>query len=234
MFFMKKILLICMVLISMSAISQEILFSQDVKSDTVIPTKGPNLKNFVHPYFAFSFPFFTNEDVKFIKPWSSSIVDFGYRYKRKLSKNLAVGLDLSVNWASYKIKQEDGKFIPDSTKNDKEKLQVNSLSPAVYARINVGKRGNFIGNYLDLGGFFSWNWKTMHKTTNTDTDDQKVQVHVSNLQYMEKISYGVLARIGTNRYAFTARYRMSDLFTESFNKPELPRLSVGFEIGLLK
>jgi hypothetical protein len=49
---------------------------------------------------------------------------------------------------------------------------------------------------------------------------------------MENFAYGFLARAGTNRYVITAKYRMSDIFKSSYAIPELPRLTVGVEVGL--
>ncbi len=231
---MKKILSILLIVLAGSAFSQEIVFSEDVASDTVRPTRGPNLKKFMHPYIAIGFPFHTDEALDYTKAGASSVFDYGVRFKRKLNNTFAVGMDISMNWAAYKIKQKDGKSVPDSIRHDQEKFQVNSLTPAVYARINVGRRGNYIGNYLDLGAYGSWNFRRAHKTTDKNSQDELVKVMTTRLDYMEPLSYGVLARIGVNRYVLTARYRLSDLFTESSKLPELPRLSAGIEFGLFK
>jgi len=233
---MKKIATgtLFMICICAYAYPQKIVFSQDVKSDTVRPTKGPNLKNYTHLYVGLGFPIFTNEDLNFIKPGSSMIVNYGFRYKRRLNNTFALGFDFSVNWAAYKIKQGSDKSIPDSTKHDKEKFQVNSLTPAFFARINVGRRGNKIGNYLDLGGYGSWNWKKAYKTSDKLDNNEIARITLARLSYMESLSYGLLARIGVNRYVISARYRLSNLFKDSAGYAELPRLSVGLEIGLFK
>lgn len=97
---MKKLLILSLTLLSFAGISQEIVLSRDVKSDTVRPTKGPNLKNYFHPYYSYSIPFFVNQDEKFTIPGFSSVIDFGFRYKRKLNPVFAVGLDIYFNWAS--------------------------------------------------------------------------------------------------------------------------------------
>jgi hypothetical protein len=230
---MKKFLTLLLICYCANAFSQKIVFSQDVKSDTVRPTKGPNLKNYTHSYLGIGFPVFTNEKLNYIKPGVSMIVDFGFRYKRRLNNTFAIGADLSVNWAAYKIKEGADKSVPDSTENDKEKFKINSLSPALYARINIGRRGNSIGNYIDLGGYGSWNWKKGYKTTNKNEDDEMVNVYLTRLTYIEPISYGLLARVAVSRYALTARYRLSNIFKDD-KYPELPRLSVGVEVGLLK
>jgi len=218
----------------LSVTSQEIIFSQDVKSDTVRPERGPNLKRFRHPFFSFSFPITLGEEADFIKQGSSSMVDAGLRMKHKINNTFSAGLDIGLNWASYKIRQNDDKTVTDTIINDKEKIQINSLTPAIYLRMNAGKRGNFIGNFLDLGLYGSWNWKRAHITVNSNDDGEKIKVITTGLTYIEPISYGALARIGMNRYVITARYRLSDLFKSSVTYPELPGFSIGFEFGLFK
>jgi hypothetical protein len=44
----------------------------------------------------------------------------------------------------------------------------------------------------------------------------------------------LLARIGIGRWAFTGSYRLSDIFKTPYQMPELPRLTVGVEVGLFR
>ena len=57
---------------------------------------------------------------------------------------------------------------------------------------------------------------------------------ITHLKYYEPFNYGVLARFGINRYVIYANYRLSDLFKSSYNYAELPRLTLGVQIGLHK
>lgn len=231
---MKRKLTIFFLMCSLGAFSQEILLEQNVKADTVRATRGPNLRHFIHGYVGLGFPVYTNEEMNYTKFGLSSSVDLGVRYKRRLSQTFALGLDFGVNLVAFKIKQDAGKFIPDNTINDKEKFQVNTLTGSGYVRINVGRRGNYIGNYLDLGAFGGYNFIKKHKTTNQNLEGEKVRVLTSKLNYMEDFTYGALARLGTGRYALTASYRLSDIFSSSCSFAELPRLIIGLEIGLFK
>lgn len=231
---MKKAFLILLFAISINAYSQEVLLEQNVKADTIRPTKGPNLKNFVHGYIGIGFPVATELAAKYTIPVSSLSSYYGVRYKRKFTNTLAIGLDLGLNLTAYKLKQNQGKEIPDTVMNMKEKFQINSTRGSAFVRLNVGRRGNYIGNFLDLGGYGDWNMVKKHKTTNENDLGERVKVITSRLKYVQNFSYGFLARIGSNRYALTASYRLSDLFKSSHSMPELPKLIVGFEIGLFK
>ena len=231
---MKNILTIILILLSFGAFSQDILLQQNVKADSVRPTYGPNLKNFLHGYIGIGFPFSTSKESGYTKPMASTNINFGIRYKRRFTNYLATGIDLGINSASYKIKQNDSKTVPDNTINDKEKIQVNAVASSAWLRINVGRRGNYIGNFLDLGAYGDWNFQKKHKTTNTNSDNEKVRVTTSKLKYVEDFSYGVFTRVGFGRYALTGSYRLSDIFKSSYDMPELPRLIVGVEVGLFR
>ncbi|UOQ70718.1 hypothetical protein [Hymenobacter cellulosilyticus] len=55
------------------------------------------------------------------------------------------------------------------------------------------------------------------------------------LDYLRRWTYGTGLRLGSSRYALTARYRLSDVFTASRQAqyPELPRWVIGLELGWL-
>jgi len=231
---MKQVFIIILLSLSFEVFSQDILLQQNVKADSVIPAWGPNLKHFIQGYVGLGFPVYTNEDVAYTKFGTSMAVCPGLRYKHKISQNFAVGLDMGICLAAYKIKQEEGKFVPDTIINDKEKFQFNSLAGSAYMRINMGRRGNYLGNYLDLGAYGGWNYIKKHKTTNESPEGEKVKILTTRLNYVENFSYGLLTRIGINRFALTASYRLSNIFKSSYNLPELPRLQIGMELGLFR
>ncbi len=231
---MKKILSVMLVMLSSAAFSQQILLEQNVNADTVRPAKGPNLTHYIHGYAGVGFPLVTNGIGSYSKPGASSAFDIGMRYKRKLTNHFAFGLDLAAYFTAYKLKQEQGKTVPDTILNIREKIQVNTAAASAYFRINAGRRGNYIGNYLDLGAYGGWNMVKKHKTTNENADGEKVKVLTGKLKYVENFSYGLMARLGVSRYALTGRYRLSDIFTASSQMPELPRLVVGLEVGLFR
>lgn len=231
---MKRIFAIFLILLSFRAFTQEILLQQNVQADTIRPSRGPNLKNYFHGYIGIGFPLYTNEDVTYTKTGTSTQFDFGLRYKRRFTNYFAMGADFGINTTAYKIKQQAGKTVPDTIINKKEKFQLSTVTSSLFARINVGRRGNYVGNYLDLGAYGSWNIAKKHKTTNKNAEGEKVKVLTSRLKYFEDYSYGLFARIGISRYAFTAHYRLSDIFIPSYAMPELPKLIVGVEVGLFK
>jgi hypothetical protein len=231
---MKIIFAFLLIVISTEVLAQDILLQQNVKADSVRPSYGPNLENYFYGYIGIGFPVYTNEVINYTKFGSSAAFDFGLRYKRKITNYLAVGADAGISPGAYKLKQNEGKSVPDTIINDREKFQITSFLSSAYMRINVGRRGNFIGNYFDLGMYGSWNAIKKHKTYNDNAEGEKVKSVTSGLKYIDNFSYGVLTRFGESRYALTASYRLSDIFVSSFAMPELPRLIVGIEMGLFR
>jgi hypothetical protein len=59
-------------------------------------------------------------------------------------------------------------------------------------------------------------------------------VHERGLEYLRRWPAGVGVRLGSNRYAAVARYRLTDTFTGQASRayPELPRGVIGLELGL--
>lgn len=231
---MRKIATLIFVVFSMVSFSQEVLLSEDVKSDTIRPTKGPNLKNYTHLFVGIGFPFVTNESVSYTIPGLSCSYDFGIRYKRKLASFLAIGTELEGTFTKFRVKQGSDKTFPDTIDYKKEEFQVNSVAASVFVRINIGRRGNHIGNYLDMGAYGAWNAQKKHRISDKNEEGEKIKTVISRLNSIEPLSYGLLARAGISRYAITARYRLSDIFKPAYAMPELPRLIVGLEMGLFK
>ena len=240
---MKKLFttLLSIIFLSTYVAGQDVLLEEDVKADTIKKTVGPNLKHFTHLYLDLGFIAGKSEtegaDINYGKSYTFSV---GYRYKRKISNFYAIGFDINYYLMSYNLKQENSKILPNDSLHNKEKLIFNNLGLELYNRFNFGKRGNYIGTFIDIGAYGNWAYKVKHYTKdeldNADINNAKInEVTNTGLVYPEELNYGVKARIGINRFVLSATYRLSDLFKEKYSYyPELPRLSVGLQIGLHK
>jgi len=214
--------------------SQDVLFNETVNSDSVIETKGPNLKHYKHAYLGFGFAAMQSENKSSnIELGQSSNFIFGYRNKLKISNFYAIGYDVSYNLSWYRLSQTKDKLTPDAFQSDKERLTFHNLELSVYNRFNFGKRGNIIGKFIDIGAYADWTFLCSHFFKN-EIAGNVYKTKITHLKYYEPFNYGVLARFGINRYVVYANYRLSDLFKSSYNYAELPRLTVGVQIGLHK
>ncbi len=235
---MKKLFLLFLTIVFTTVLfSQTVLLEEDVAADTIPETFGPNLKKYRHLYLEYGFlaDRAENDSMKMIYGHSHNLV-FGLRYKYKISNFLALGWDIHISSWSYRIKQNDNKILPNDIKHDKERLTVSNLGVEFYTRLNFGKRGNHMGNFVDFAAFGNLTAGGEHYTYDKlDTVDinnaNKVEVRNRGLNYLEPYNYGVKLRFGLNRYIFTATYRVSDIIKNN-TYPELPRLFIGFQIGL--
>ncbi len=232
---MKKYLFFSFfVLFSIAGYSQTVLLHEEV-NDTVLGKHGQNLRNFSHFYIGLGFlagkPDSTGSDILYGK--SKNFI-LGYRYKFRICNFFAIGYDLDFNSYSYSLKQWAKKITPDSILHNKEKLTYNNLGISGYMRFNYGKRGNRIGNFIDLGGYGDWTFSAINFVKDKRSNGNIFKTSISHLNYYNPINYGALARIGFNRYVIYGYYRLSDIFKPSYKYPELPRLAVGLQIGLHK
>lgn len=224
--------LLLLILLPISLFSQEILIDEMVE-DTILDNQGPNRQNFSHNYLSFSFPI-TNTENNLMKivPIASYQFEFGMKYKRKLNSYLAFGGDFFYNRTRYKIEQDSSKVFPDTLQFDKQKLALNNLGADVFLRLNLGKRGNIVGKYLDLGFYGEWIYKGKFLSKNKQDKLINTEEYI-NPSYLNRLNYGAKIEIGFNQFAFVGKYRMSDLFTQT-NQPLMPKFMLGLQIGVFK
>jgi hypothetical protein len=218
-------------------------FSQDEDDST--SNFGVNSRHYVHGYINTGFMLSPSEgeggDIIYGK--SHSITP-GIRYKLKLNNVFAVGASLNYTYNIWHIKQTDQKVIPNDVLYDKQKLLNHNIGADAFLRFNIGKRGNTIGNFIDIGAYGEWAYRSSHKYyVNVDMtgDPRAFDYYVTiqkHLSFINKLNYGLTARLGYGRIIVFGRYRMTDMFTQNFkdaiSSTELPRLIIGIELGLHK
>ena len=215
--------------------AQQVLVQANVADDTVKTAFGPNRRWFGHGYVALGLvagPAETGAAVRYGLP--SAEVRVGGRLKLRLSQSLALCGDLAYSYLRYELAQEAGKLVPASTLHQRESLALHQLSSEVALRLNVGRRGNAVGSYLDLLAGGSWAAGTRHSTDDVPTlGISSVETTERGLPYLRRFSGSAGARLGFDRYALVARYRLTPAFASGYAAwPELPRWVIGFEVGV--
>ena len=234
----KAIALITITILALNVFAQQVIMEQKVTKDTVPSDFGPNLKNFSHFYTAFGIIAGAPEGYgATIRYGNSSDFNMGFRYKRKLSNFYSMGFDLGYGLTSFKLKQDLTKIFPNAKLHHKEKIHFNHLRLTLYNRFNFGKRGNYIGNFLDIAAYGDWEFSAKHiyfdKHPLLNNDNASAaKVINTGLAYTNPFNYGVQTRIGFNRYVLYGSYRLSELFKDQFSYPELPRLVIGLQISM--
>ncbi len=232
----KKSLLICSisvicVLFSNIAKSQTVLLDVDQSKDTIDNKYGPN-KNF---YMQFTMGYFFVEGPSEIgapvKSWSSAGNILSFRFKHKLGSVMALGWALNYHRSSFSLKQEAGKYFPDSTLHKSESYSFNGAGTEFYIRFNFDPgRGNYIGKYIDFGISGDAIFLAPHKAEDKISNGNIVDVRTTHLDYVNPFDYYGLIRLGKGNLLLSASYRFSNLFKPSFSYPEFPRWMVGLEL----
>ncbi len=236
---MKKILLIIALITTTSFLfSQNMILDEKPDSLYKIPKWGKNRAHYIHLFWSFGMvvgaPDGNSYDLKY---GNSNTWKFGVRYKRKICSSFAIGFDASIATTQFRFAQYGNNVFPDSLMHDKEYISLSTIEVDYYNRINFGKRGDQVGYYIDLGGFLTSNFASSHlfvdKLSTPYLGSEKIEVKLHNLNYFDDYQWGLKTRIGFNRYAFWASYRMSNYFnSKAPSGIELPRTMVGLELGL--
>jgi hypothetical protein len=230
----KLLLFVLILILHQSLIGQRVVISENVSSDTDVPVFGANRKHFGHIFSGFHHIAGAPESNTDKLKACSWVFELGYRYKRRFSQTLSAGAELGIKRMSYSIKHWEMLHTPEASETDKHKLVFIQTGLGLYQRFNYNKRrGNYVGNYIDVGVYGDWNFNTRQVYQFRNEADEKVLTRKSNLNYISPFEYGVLMRLGFNRIAAKATYRLSGHFKETSAPAEMPRLTFGVEFGMI-
>lgn len=228
----KNLLFAALILSVLCAGAQTVVIAEDLNSKDEDTDFGMNRKHFTHSFIGLQFtagpPEMAGAKIVYGR---SRTLEYGYRYKRKLTETFSFGSEIMARRHGYHVKQTDDKLVPDNVIRDREKLVFLDAGLGVYKRINFGQRGNYIGRFIDAGAWACWIFHGRHVYF-YEEEGVSVRVRRSGIKYHTPFDYGVIARVGFNNVIVKGTYRMSDLFRESAYIPELPRYAIGLEIGL--
>jgi len=218
-----------------AAHAQQVLVQANVADDTVKTAFGPNRRYFGHLYLGYGLvagPAGSGAGLR--HGLHSTELRGGGRLKVRLSQALALNLDAGYAYLRYDLAQNDQKTVPTPAQHRRENLGLHQLYSEISLRLNAGRRGNSVGSYLDLLAGGTWVAATSHTTEDDPAPGiGSVETTERDLPYLRRWSGGVGARLGFDRYALAARYRLSPSFSPGFAAaPELPRWLLGVEIGL--
>ena len=218
-----------------AAHAQQVLVQANVADDTIKTTFGPNRRYFAHGYLGYGLvagPAGSGAALRY--GLRSSELRAGGRFKVRFTQAVAVTLDLGYAYLRYDLAQNDQKTVPTAAPHHRESLGLHQLYSELGLRLNVGRRGNAVGSYLDLLAGGGWVAGTSHSTE----DDPgpgigSVETTERGLPYLRRWTGGVGARLGFDRYALVGHCRLSPAFGAEYAAwSELPRWVLGVEVGV--
>lgn len=231
---------ICFVLISVlitfSALGQDEgpdPYGRDLESLT-LNKRGPNSDKYSHLFIGYGFVTGFDLDSSEIIYGKSGAFTLGYLFKWRIARHLEGGFDVAYHRTAYHLKQDSSKTVPTPKLHKKEKIVFNSLQASPFVRIKLLNRFRSNGTFIDLGGFTGWQYSVKHETVenNLTQGAGKTKTVNTDIQYKRDYVYGLLARVGFNRFIFYGRYRMSNIFTDKSGFDDLPEYEVGIKIGI--
>ena len=227
-------------LMSTSLWGQKILMDKDV-SKAYKNIEGPNTKSFKQLVIGTGMIVGGSPELE-INNLRSGYFSAGFRQKFKVLSFYSAGYEIGYNALRFNIKQTEDKMIPNNILHDKEKLRFHDFYLMLFNRLNFGKRGNVIGRFIDFGGYVDYVFSSSHYTkdrieesafsSEPDVYADVTVVKHSKLDYVRPFGYGVFARAGINWFAVKVTYRVSELFREKYDWPELPRVYIGIELTI--
>lgn len=219
-------------LLLLSAPAQNVILEKDPAIDSLVPSRGPNRKNYVHPYMSFGFTTDPGEAGARSRQGTFGHFQFGVRYKRRLSQTFAVGYEFAYDVNDLSQKQEAGKVAPDTFQYKRERLIFYNGLFSPYLRINFSRRGNQLGKYVDLAAYGAYTFAHVLFQKSDLPDGRVIRSRTTGLTYFQRWNYGATVRIGINKFVLYGHYRLSDLFYSNWNFPEPSRLQVGIQFVL--
>ncbi len=229
---MKCRLVLFFILISSALSAQNVILHEKTENLYEKSKFGENRKHFLHPYFGFGF-YLPGED-EGIKYWNTNSFNAGLLYKYKLTDVFSTGVSLVYENLNFRF-DEETRIINDNQFNDKEKLIVHGMGPEYFIRINFDSdRGNYMGNFIDLGFYGKWLFNSAYKTNNSSSEGifNEKEVVYKGLNQLNNFSYGANVRMAKDSFILFIDYRMSELFDDKYNYIDLPEFSLGFILSL--
>ena len=196
-----------------------------------VPEEGPNLKKFQHPTIGFGTILGSSTD---FRSGVSNYLMIGERNKRKINEWYSLGFGSHFWVYNFHVAEDAQILTPQVNPMEKQVFRQNALGLEFFNRFNFGKRGNRIGNFLELSVYGQWNMNTKLISKSEKDGSNRLVMRNINPGWAQRWNYGVSARLGFNRMVLLAQYRLSELFVNDVVFNAAPNLSIGLEIGLHK
>jgi len=213
--------------------AQTVLLHVDRAVDSIPSRVGPNLPMFVHWFIAAGLTADKSGNGAPINNFLSPQFSIGIRNKFKLSPVFSAGYELGFRTEIYKLDQTDSKQFPDTIKHQAARLGFSSVGLSAFLRTNFDPgRGNVLGKFIDLGIHGGWNFDSRYVVKEKAPDGSKIKIREKGLPYTEAFESIVFVRLGFYKASIFVNRRLTDLFKNKYNLPELPLYHVGIEMAL--
>ena len=152
--------LLIIMMISLGISAQETILDENTYDYKDPNLFGQNRPFYLHYYLGYGLITPYQQDIRNEIIFGKSFeFELGLRFKYRFTNWLSIGTSMSYDIMNYRINQNAENIFPNNNyyiDEAKEKFISQSFSLLPYLRINIGRRGNKIGKYMDIGYFFNW------------------------------------------------------------------------------
>ena len=214
--------------------SQKVIISEDPPMDfkNFNNEIGPNQNKF--NYFELEFGGISKYQTLDPIPFQFGIhIGLSRIQKRKINNILAFHYGLEYSYDNIYLKQEAESYITNlPTKAEDLKYHFSNINSAIGFQINFDKkRGNQLGKYLSIGGFFGFNYANRLTYNLSDQSiAKKVRINQKNLNHIMPFQYGISAKMMLKKIGLFINYRISNL-VEGLTYG-IPKISCGLNITI--
>ncbi len=157
---------------------------------------------------------------------------FNKNYKLKINNLFALHSNFGYSSSRFFLDEKYKLEMPTESLNAENiSYLIRTLQASGGIQINFKrKRGNQFGKYINLGIYTNW---IFHHKLKYEYPKSNLKISESQLNYLEKINYGLSAKLGIKKNALFINYRLSNIFkSDVTDLLELPRLVAGFEFDI--
>lgn len=232
---MKTLFIIISFLMSGHLMSQTVLLMHDVNKD-VDTEEGPGKIHHQSGYLGFgAFVGPSENDSLGLHKNGSININYGYYSKWQPTRFFALGMLSGFDLNVYRLSQNNKKAYIVPFQVQKEHFWQLNYGIQPFMRLNYAiKRGDHHGIYTDFGAYFAYSVLSRHSYRVKDASTSESSKVISRrLDYVNRLQYGAVFKIGIRGLTLYGKYRLNDLFKENddgFNPPDLPKFTVGLQI----
>jgi hypothetical protein len=199
------------------------------KNHEQIPTWGANRAHYIQGIFGVGFYTPISVDNPDFKTGRSYEINFGAIYRYRIANSFNVGTALSLTAQSIALNKIGMVKSWDNAIHSKANLSNTLLTLKPFFRFNLSpKRGDYLGSFIDVGAFGSWNFYPTAMFTDKRNGERYVQMYQQDKQ-QERFQYGCFASVGRDWFRLEASYHLTNILKDS--SFEMPRYAMAVVFG---
>lgn len=224
---MKKLLAIPICALGLTLAAQTVVLEVPQAVDTTEVNYGPNRKFFVQSVYGLGFFAGRSDSSAPYVAGRSYAIRLSSLAKIRWTNFLSNCIELGYQYFEIPFDQTQAKTFPDTSQNRKQKLRGLQIEGNVYQRFNFGRRGDRIGNYIDIGIGANWIPFLANIRKNDLPDGRRQKTIENKLPFKKNLYYTAIAKLGIGGFYVFGQYQLSPWVKDGFGDPEIPALLLG-------